>query len=54
MGDRVGRFVALRLEVVPVAGLLCIYFVVCFQCLVGLQFVFFVSFASNAHGLLQV
>ena len=48
-------FVARRLEVVPVAGLLWIYSVVCFFS-VWWDFVFFlfVFFSSNAHGLLQV
>ena len=46
-------FTARRLEVVTVAGLLWIYFVVVFFC-VWWDFVFFfVLFASNAHGLLQ-
>ena len=44
-------FVARRLEVVAVAGLLWIYFVACFE---WWDFVFFfVFFTSNAHGLLQ-
>ena len=42
-----------RLEVVAVAGLLWIYFVVCFLVSGGISF-FFVFFTSNAHGLLQV
>ena len=47
-------FTARRLEVVAVAGLLWIYFVVCFFS-VWWDFVFFfVFFTSNAHGLLQV
>ena len=47
-------FTARRLEVVAVAGLLWIYFVVCFFG-VWWDFVFFfVFFTSNAHGLLQV
>ena len=48
-------FIARRLEVVAVAGLLWIYFVVCFFS-VWWDFVFFFSvfFTSNAHGLLQV
>ena len=48
-------FVARRLEVVAVAGLLWFYFVVCFFS-VWWDFVFLLSvfFSSNAHGLLQV
>ena len=47
-------FTARRLEVVAVAGLLWIYFVVYFFS-VWWDFVFFfVFFASNVHGLLQV
>ena len=47
-------FTARRLEVVAVAGLLWIYFVVCFG-RGGIFFVFFfVFFTSNAHSLLQV
>ena len=48
-------FVARRLEVVAVAGLLLIYSVVYFFS-VWWDFVFFlfVFFSSNAHGLLQV
>ena len=47
-------FTARRLEVVAAAGLLWIYFVVCFFS-VWWDFVFFfVFFTSNAHGLLQV
>ena len=44
---------ARRLEVVAVAGLLWIYFVVCFLVSRGISF-FFVFFTSIAHGLLQV
>ena len=48
------RFTARRPEVVAVAGLLWIYFGVCFFS-VWWDFVFFfVFFTSNAHGLLQV
>ena len=48
-----GCFLARRLEVIAVAGLL-IYFVKCFlTCLLGFRF-FFVFFASNAHGPQQV
>ena len=47
-------FTARRLEVVAVAGLLWIHFVVCFFS-VWWDFVFFfVLFTLNAHGLLQV
>ena len=47
-------FTARRLEVVAVAGLLWIYFVVCFLS-VWWDFVFvFVFFTSNAYALLQV
>ena len=48
-------FVARRLEVVAVAGLLWIYFVVCFFVFGGIS-CYFVRFffPSNAHGLLQV
>ena len=46
-------FVARRLEVVAVAGLPWIYFVVCFGWWNFVYF-FFVFFTSNAHGLLQV
>ena len=47
-------FTARRLEVVAAAGLLWIYFVVCFFS-VWWDFVFFfVFFTSNVHGLLQV
>ena len=47
-------FTARRLEVVAIAGLLWIYFVVCLFS-VRWDFVFlFVFFTSNAHGLLQV
>ena len=54
MGYRVGR-VSLRLEVVAVAGLLWIYFVVCFFGVWwDLVFFFVVFFTSNAHGLPQV
>ena len=44
---------ARRLEVVAVAGLRWINFVVCFLVSGGISF-FFVFFTSNAHGLLQV
>ena len=48
-------FTAPRLEVVAVAGLLWINFVVCFGCGgIFRVFIFFVYFTSNAHGLLQV
>ena len=48
-------FPARRLEVVAVAGLLWIYFVVCFFSVWwDFVFLFFVFFTSNAHGLLQV
>ena len=47
-------FTARRLEVVAVAGLLWIYFVVCFFSDGGISFFFFVFFTSNAHRLLQV
>ena len=46
-------FTARRLEAVAVAGLLWIFFVVCFGC-GGIFRVFFRFFTSNAHGLLQV
>ena len=47
-------FTARRLEVVAVAGLLWIYFVVCFFSVLW-DFVFLSRFiTSNAHGLLQV
>ena len=47
-------FTARRLEVVAVAQLMWIYFVVCF-CSAWWAFVFFFVFStSNAHGLLQV
>ena len=48
-------FTPRRLEVVAVAGLLWIYFVVCFFS-VWWDFVFFFSFffTSKVHGLLQV
>ena len=46
--------VARRLEVVAVAGLLWIYFVVCtFSVWWDFVFSFFVFLSSNAHGLLQ-
>ena len=48
-------FTARRLEVVAVAGLLRIYFVVCFGSVWwDFVFFFFVFFTPNAHGLLQV
>ena len=47
-------FTAHRLEVVAVAGLLWIYFVVCFSVLGGISFYLFFFFTSKAHGLLQV
>ena len=48
-------FTARRLEVVTVAGLLWIYFVVCFFSVWwDFVFFFFVFFTSNAHGLMQV
>ena len=48
-------FTARRLEVVAVAGLLWIHFVVCFfSVLWDFVFFVFVLFTSNAHGLLQV
>ena len=47
-------FTARRLEVVAVAGLLWIYFVVCFLVFGGISCFFFVFFTSNAHGLLPV
>ena len=47
-------FTVRRLEVVVVAGLLWIYFVVCFFRVWWDFIFFFVFFASTAHGLLQV
>ena len=47
-------FTARRLEVVAVAGLLWIYFVVCFLVFGGISCFFFVFFTSNEHGLLPV
>ena len=47
-------FTARRLEVVAVAGLLWIYFVVCFFSVWWNFVLFFVFFTSNALGLLQV
>ena len=48
------RFVARRLEVVAVAGLLWIYSVVCFFSVWDFLSFSFVLFSLNAHGLLQV
>ena len=45
-------FVARRLEVVTVAGLLWISW--CVLCAAGFRVFFSFSFSSNAHGLLQV
>ena len=47
-------FTARRLQVVAVAGLLWIHFVVCYRCGGGFSCFFFVFFTSNAHVLLQV
>ena len=47
-------FTARRLEVVAVAGLLWIYFMVCFFSVWWYFVFFFVFFTSNAHGVLQV
>ena len=47
-------FTTSRLEVVAVAGLLWIYFVVCFFSVWWISLYLFVFFTSNAHGLLQV